>query len=313
MSKKEVKKQHYVPQFYLNYFADNNKNIYVYDKATLKQFTSNSKGVASQQFFYDLFDNDNQFIEKNHNRIYENAFSSFMPQFFKEIEKHKYFSLKRYHKEEIASFVAYQYIRTKKFREESYRLNTGVHIYAPVDSKLLEDLHPTLVHRFLLVDYHLHNTLFNKLLNEYVWIIGRNTSNQLFYTSDHPLAQTKTIQQLHDEQRIKKGSSFTLLSEQIAFPIAPKYIILFFKKNKFKRFNRKKNRILNLDNEEIKRLNYMQVMGCYRQVYSQNNDFSFAEEIEELLRQAQIASGKDPNTILVPPQKKEIKNKEEGL
>ncbi|MFG6316552.1 hypothetical protein SM193_12160 [Bacillus velezensis] len=48
-------------------------------------------------------------------------------------------------------------------------------------------------------------------------------------------------------------------------------------------------------------------------MYSQNNDFSFAEEIEELLRQAQIASGKDPNTILVPPKKKEIKNKEEGL
>lgn len=300
-----MRNQHYVPQFYLNYFSDNNNVIYVYDKATLRQFTSNSRGIASQQFFYDIFKGEFQYIEKDHNRSYENAFSSFMPDFLNQIENHKYFKLKKYHKEEIASFVAYQYIRTKKFREESYRLNTGVNIYEPVNSELLEDLHPTLVHQFLLFDYHLFHTIFNRLLDEYHWVIGKNTSNQLLYTSDHPVAQTKTLQQLHDEQKIKKGNFFALLSEQIVFPISPKYVILFFKKNKSKNFKLQRNRIYNLSEEDVNWLNHLQIMSCYRQVYSQNNDFSFAEEIEALLRQAQIASGKDPNTILVPPKKKQ--------
>lgn len=37
----------------------------------------------------------------------------------------------------------------------------------------------------------------NRLLDEYHWVIGKNTSTQLLYTSDHPVAQTKTLQQLH--------------------------------------------------------------------------------------------------------------------
>lgn len=300
MTQKKVKNQHYVPQFYLNYFADIKKNIYVYDKATLKQFTSNSRGIGSQQYFYDLIQNDTQFIEKHHNQSYEKAFSDFLPNFLKLIDRQKFFKLKRYQKKEVATFITHQYIRTKKFREESYRLDTGVNVYEPVDHRLLEDLHPTIMHNFILTEYHLSRLLLNMLLNEYVWVIGRNITSQLLYTSDHPVSQIKSLQQLHDEQKNPKGHAFAVLSELLTFPLTPKYIIIFLKKNKFNHLNQKKNKILDLNYDDVNYFNSLQLMGCYRQVYSQSKDFSFAEKVERLLRQKHIDNGKDPTTILVP-------------
>lgn len=50
---KAAKNQHYVPQFYLKYFADNDK-LYVFDKINKKSFLTNVRNIASENYFYDL-------------------------------------------------------------------------------------------------------------------------------------------------------------------------------------------------------------------------------------------------------------------
>lgn len=49
-----VKKQHYVPQFYLQRFANSNLQTNVYDKFQQKSFVANIRDIASSNYFYDL-------------------------------------------------------------------------------------------------------------------------------------------------------------------------------------------------------------------------------------------------------------------
>lgn len=48
----KVKKQHYVPQFYLRNFSNDNKQIFVFDKFDKKIFSANIKNVGCQRYFY---------------------------------------------------------------------------------------------------------------------------------------------------------------------------------------------------------------------------------------------------------------------
>ena len=69
-----MKKEHYVPQCYLERFCDNRGRLFVFDKVSGKVRGANKKDVAEERYFYDipteLFPEDalgaidNQFIEK---------------------------------------------------------------------------------------------------------------------------------------------------------------------------------------------------------------------------------------------------------
>ena len=52
----KVKRQHYVPQFYLKQWHNekSEEQIYVYNKELRKSFSSNIKGVASSNYYYDF-------------------------------------------------------------------------------------------------------------------------------------------------------------------------------------------------------------------------------------------------------------------
>lgn len=69
----KVKRQHYVPQFYLKQWHNekSNEQIYVYDKNTRKSYSTNIKGIASSNYFYDYpeftEEQKKEFIEKVNN------------------------------------------------------------------------------------------------------------------------------------------------------------------------------------------------------------------------------------------------------
>lgn len=69
----KVKRQHYVPQFYLKQWHNekSNEQIYVYDKDTKKSYSTNIKGIASSNYFYDYpeltEEQKKEFIEKVNN------------------------------------------------------------------------------------------------------------------------------------------------------------------------------------------------------------------------------------------------------
>lgn len=66
----KVKRQHYVPQFYLKQWHNekSDEQIYVYDKERKKSFSTNIKGIASSNYFYDYpeltEEQQKEFIEK---------------------------------------------------------------------------------------------------------------------------------------------------------------------------------------------------------------------------------------------------------
>jgi hypothetical protein len=49
-----VKKQHYVPQFYLRHFTTAGERIFVYDKFRQAAFPSNVHDIAASNYFHDL-------------------------------------------------------------------------------------------------------------------------------------------------------------------------------------------------------------------------------------------------------------------
>ncbi len=274
-----VKNQHYVPQFYLNYFANHKGNIFVYDKFTNKKFTSNSRGIASEGYFYDIKRGEMQNIEKYLNRQYEESFSRFLPSLIERLESSIEFILTDNDKEKIASFLSFQYIRTKRFREESVRLFTSSDIYN-------SEAHfpPSLGHFFVLSDPELLEEISGNLFNNYYWVIGRNDTSELFYTSDNPFVQRESIRELHVKNR-EEYAKFSLLSDEIAFPLSPKFLVSFYEKNeKYMELKDMDRKIYDCDRDNVQWFNNMQIKKSYRQLYSQNNDFTFVEKIQKIIK-----------------------------
>lgn len=50
----KVKKQHYVPQFYLKRFTYDGERLFVFDKIAQKQRVANVKDIAHENYFYDI-------------------------------------------------------------------------------------------------------------------------------------------------------------------------------------------------------------------------------------------------------------------
>lgn len=294
-----VKNQHYVPRFYLNYFVNEIGRIFVYDKFTLTSFAANPTGIASEGYFYDIIKGKHQVIETVLNAKFEIPFSNFLPIFIGKLENHQHFKVKKFEKEAIAAFLSYQYIRTKRFREESVRLFDDSNIY-------LSEAHfpPQLGHIFVLSDPKIQEGIYNNLLNNYYWIFGRNQTDKLFYTSDHPLVQKETLQSIHNKNSDSSFADFTLLDEELSFPITPKYNITFYKKNKmWKHLKRFDGRRVDVNDTNVEWYNGLQILRSYRQIYSSDNDFSFIEIVEERRRKQLIEEGVPADTIRVPTQR----------
>lgn len=60
----KVKKQHFVPRFYLNNFTDSESNIYAFDMIRVESFRSTVDNIAHQKYFYDYEPLD-QFIGRH--------------------------------------------------------------------------------------------------------------------------------------------------------------------------------------------------------------------------------------------------------
>ncbi|MFS0722252.1 DUF4238 domain-containing protein, partial [Paenibacillus sp. 1P07SE] len=122
--------------------------------------------------------------------------------------------------------VAYQHIRTRKFREEYIRAGTGVELYEPITFGLNSQIE----HLGVLVHNHYYvEQLKKRLLEEYYWVIGINDTDEKFYTSDHPVAQRESMDSLAE-----KNNSLRIwdLSDEVSFPLTPEIVLMFFKRNK---------------------------------------------------------------------------------
>jgi hypothetical protein len=167
------------------------------------------------------------------NKQYEEEFSNFLPQFIKKLETQKHFVLKRYEKEICSRFIAYQYLHTKRFRKESFRIDTGIELYeqlSPEMQNAFGPFDPKFGHQMLLIENPLRRENAENLLNNYYWLVAKNESDMPFYTSDNPFAQKHTLQIIQDKLNIE-FNDFSQLSDEMYSPLTPKYSIFLFIKN----------------------------------------------------------------------------------
>lgn len=114
----KVRKQHYVPQFYLKQWCKekSDKQLYAYDKERKKSFSSNIEDIASSNYFYDLDNINEQYVKKFFSEI-EDLNSRYLTSIIKRLDDVKTLPLKFFlkylfikHEEmcELSVFIAYR-------------------------------------------------------------------------------------------------------------------------------------------------------------------------------------------------------------
>ena len=130
MKKKEPKRQHYVPKFYLRRFSkkcDNKEEIYVYDKIRDNVFKTNIKNVALENDFYTNTDfEDKYFLEKFFGKNIEPLMESILKEVVQICSSYKVISsnyiIPDRLKSDLAYIIAFQFLRGKYTLEAAYRI-----------------------------------------------------------------------------------------------------------------------------------------------------------------------------------------------
>lgn len=301
MNKDIVKKQHYVPRFYLNKFTlenspNANKNkVLVYDKVNRKTYHSNVYDIAYEKYFYDLDE------DKENRQVLEKAFSTLETSFSKEINN--LISICEYNKnnpnalilrtgerKKFAYQMAMQLIRTKKYRIILKNLHSDITSKRIEFIKRLENItddidftvNEKLIHLRMLIDEDFIFALTNVLYNSY-WVILYNNTNIPFITSDNPICR---IPRISSNEYYQGVTTFFSPDLEINFPITP-YIcirIMGEENPNIEKFKKYKNKLVITSNENlIDRINIFQYIMANERVFLINNDIG-KNIIEKLSR-----------------------------
>jgi hypothetical protein len=257
----KVKRQHFVPQFYLRYFTNSKKNIFAFDITNQQKFATTTANVAHDRLLYDNkvledFVGTPQFIE----RVFANTEAK-AAEFFRELiatlDANKVSSLTRDDYRQLADHITTQERRTLEARR---------HI-ADIAKMTGEELRND-------IQFEQEYLLFHKDVLKVIeywcdkhWIFWRNRTNDGFYTSDHPV-----VRYWHKGEKC----------DELFFPITPKYGVSILVRDDLRQ--RLEDRVIKElnDPEEVRRFNFLIITQCNRQVFSAKDDFGLAEELIKL-------------------------------
>ena len=251
-----VKNQHYVPRFYLKYFASSGSKIFCYDKKVNKSFETNINNIAAEKLFYDLDKSlaenegieDIQHLEKQYSYI-ESEFAPYYAEFLDRLNS-KEFKITECDRDKIASYLSIQIERTKNHRDESAKIVTAFNKALNVWGISVQNVHGCNTGVRSKRDIHTENILFGDKFREcikevtkgHIWIIFENNTNIPFLTSDNPII---TIP--HKEDNIRSYRGLNSEGVQIAFPLSPKYILILAERKAYKEFIAIENQIKKLN------------------------------------------------------------------
>lgn len=313
-----VKKQHYVPQFYLRQFTSNGEQLSVYDKFQQKAFRSNIRDVASSSYFYDLsletiaefeqvirqkqadenidqafidkaleYVKDVQLIEKYLSNL-ETRFARVVTEVIEGLEKRRRFKDK--YRTELALMVAVQLFRTQETRESMMELEEKMEEgvmrivekmnvvnstnFTAHDVGIAFNPEATAArHKMMLFDKgFLERTA--QILNNHIWVIGVNETDNPFFTSDHPVA--KRPNKTNDW---RSNAGIASQGIEISMPITPKYNLIMYERSYFQHIEYRDQHLSYLKKDNVTYYNAEQVYSSYRQVFSSRNNFELVEKM----------------------------------
>ena len=281
----KVKVQHYVPQFYLEHFANTQSQLWTFDKSTAKSFLTHVKNVASEGYFYDFKTGDEQKLEKLFAGL-EDAFAPIFRSFLEAIASGELTELDESYKRCISKYMTMQILRSNETREHHHQLVTGLRESILEKGWVTEEqleangLGATQIDR---KENHLRNVVMNiparddmdRVLMNHIWVVFVNHSALPFYTSDHPIARMP-----HARHPILSMSGYNSEGIEIAFPVSPTVLIALSERQFFKDLEAVENSVLDItDEQNVIYYNAMQVSDSFRQVFSLTNEFELAKEM----------------------------------
>ena len=253
----KTKKQHYVPQSYLNAWDISGKHqIYVFDKTSESKRINNIQDVASENYFYDINPNDifsHEFMEslheqgitcddENDSQIIERAFAEEIEKPFSDLLKtiiDKASALTPWHikncffisedkKLEFSGYLSLQLIRTKHIRS-SIRESADCLIQVMKDMGFPNvGIAKYAVSKEKAKRIHINMLLDSQHLVEIVgcfyqltWMLGVNKTQKKFFTSDTPIGTWG-----HIKDPILPMNGIASRGVEAFFPLSPDVILI---------------------------------------------------------------------------------------
>lgn len=291
--KERVNKQHFVPQSYLRLFADNTKQLHIFDK--LKEegtriYRTSPNNIANEVFFYDEPENKT-LIEDKGKQIAEKALCELegkavdiIREINRDLEEGRKPNLKTENRLFLAYYIAVQFLRTKEYRDLLIEISEKTFRAVADEALRLENIEG--------IDYEVKydsiaagqmqlKAMFGEqaiemaaVLSEYIWVFGINTTTDKFYTSDHPV-----VKEPHKEDPILSYSGWMSEGIEIVLPLSPKHILTIFERSFFQDCEHLDGNFIPCPEESVTFYNSLQVLQSYRQVYCSENQFVFAERV----------------------------------
>jgi len=285
----KVKKQHYVPQFYLRRFAIDDK-LFLFDKFTQKVVPTNVRDAGSGSYFYDLPQKlmppeadeiDEQIVEKALGEM-ESVFAVALDKSLATVERKRRINQKQ--KPAMAFFMALQFLRTPEQRQSGIELEEAL-------ANVLLKFHPDLTdadreyrvkfneeyaafsHAQFMMDPKVWEE-FTGILLRHIWIIGVNNTAQPLYTSDNPI-----VRQPHKQHPHMSYSGLASEGIEIDFPLSPRYILLIYERTAFSRYLRLENKCIPISADNVTYFNAAQISQSYRQIYAPSDSFDLVREV----------------------------------
>lgn len=293
MIQKGTRKQHYVPQFYLQNFKDNEGKLCVYSKKEKKFYKSSPRDICHKRYLYETewkepSNEIGQFILFNHlEKLMSERESKYAPVIYKiinicqDLRNSDCLVCNKQEKEILYSFVANLYCRNKWYLE---LIDKWVKLDNVVNDKELQ-VYREIVESIGLGDFEAYIQASLKKLcvdDEFTGGSANHFKQQLmlmeyciletdlysFITADCPFVCSLSM----DENNLFKS---------IFIPIHPKCGILFFEPKIHKDLHEYKNRIYPVDKEVVYELNRELFNDSEHSEYLISHDFKTLKEIIE--------------------------------
>lgn len=304
------KKQHYVPQCYLNAWAiPDTHQVYVFDKSLQTTQRNNIGNIASENYFYDmdftgiiseedlknfgLEDcnpenlDEGQYIENFFATKIEGNYRNILNQIISRTrqmnlwEMENCFFISEYNKFLFSFHLAYQISRVKAVRNslmdsQDCLIQVLKDMGAPqeaIDRYSISKSHLPVLHGKMILDQKEIDDV-SKCFFTLSWILLVNQTGYPFFTSDNPIG---TIAHVYDPICSMMGVASP--GVEVYFPISPD-LMLIMADGKYHELNHCDRRIVSSDSiDEIRYYNSKCIINSDRCVFSSCEDFSIVDEM----------------------------------
>jgi hypothetical protein len=315
-----VKREHYVPKFYLREWATG-ESLQVFDKALGRQFPQNIKNICSARAFYDDGELDTLVGEpqsfESFFRSFEESGAKVIRELLDSIRAGSFSVVSTPARVDLAIFIAIQQLRTKKARGVTGDLMEAVakkqflaHMRLtqpdlPIEQSWLEmeaDERARFAAQLHLVrDEETRVSMSTVFFNRHWWFLQNRTA-QPFYTSDHPIVEDGEVTPeasllaatLAVNAASKSGAAGIFgrllpilltgmfkVGPIVALPLAPDVMLLMLDRAKYTNCASLDGQLQNMLNEtDLEFYNGLQVLQSHRRVYSSDADFDLATRIQ---------------------------------